>query len=53
MAFSTFNPHEPSVNKIINKNIHLLLNIYNLRELNPKGTILVANKRENNLQQLL
>ena len=33
--------------------IHLLLNNDNLKEFYPKGTILVANKREKNLQQLL
>ena len=54
IVFSTsFDPHGPNVNKIINRNIHLLLNNDNLKELYPKGTILVANKREKNLQQLL
>ena len=38
---------------LINRNIHLLLNNDNLKEVYPKGTILVANKREKNLQQLL
>ena len=41
------------VNKIVNRNIHLLYNNDNLKELYPKGTIVVANKREKNLQQLL
>ena len=50
---TSFNPHGPKVNKIINRNIHLLHNNDNLKELYPKGTILVANKREKNLQQLL
>ena len=45
--------HGPNINKIINRNIHLLLNNDNLKELYPKGIILVANKREKNLQQLL
>ena len=36
--------HGPNVNKIINRNICLLLNNDNLKELYPK-TILVANKR--------
>ena len=54
IAFPTsYNPHGPNVNKIINRNIHLLLNNDNLKELYPKETILVANKREKNLQQLL
>ena len=54
IVYSTsFNPHGPNVNKIINRNIHLLLNNDNLKELYPKGTILVPNKREKNLQQLL
>ena len=54
IVFSTsFNPHGPNVNKIINRNIHLLLSNDNLKEVSPKGTILVANKREKNLQQLL
>ena len=38
---------------LINRNIHLPLNNDNLKEIYPKGTILVANKREKNLQQLL
>ena len=38
---------------LINRNIHLLLNNDNLKELCPKETILVANKREKNLHQLL
>ena len=50
---TSFNPYGPKVNKIINRNIHLLHNNDNLKELCPKGTILVANKREKNLQQLL
>ena len=46
IIFSTpFNPHAPNVNKIINKNIHLLHNNDNLKELYPKGVILVASKR--------
>ena len=54
IVFSTsFDPHGPNVNKIINRNIHLLLNNDNLKELYTKGTILNANKREKNLQQLL
>ena len=49
IVFSTsFNLHGPNVNKIINRNIHLLLNNDNLKELYLKGTILVANKREGN-----
>ena len=51
IVFSTsFNPHGPNVNKIINRNIHLLLNNDNLKEFYPKGTILVANKWEKNFQ---
>ena len=54
IVFSTsFNPHGPNVNKIINRNIHLLLNNDNLKEFYPKGTILVANKWEKNFQHLL
>ena len=44
-----FNLHGPNFNKIINRNIHLLLNNYNLKELYPKGSILVANKSKNDL----
>ena len=39
--------------KKINRNIHLLLNNDSLSEVYPKGTILVAKKREKNLQQLI
>ena len=54
IVFSTsFNPRGPNVNKIINRNIHLVLNNDGLKEPIPKGTILVANKKETNLQQLL
>ena len=53
LVFSTsYNPHGPNLNKIMNRNIHLLHNNDNLKELYPKGAILVANKREKNLQQL-
>ena len=38
---------------MINRNICLLHSNDNLQELYPKGTILVANKREKNLQQML
>ena len=38
---------------LVHRNIHLLLNNDNLKDLHPKGTILVVNKREKNLQQLL
>ena len=31
-----FNPHGPNVNKIITRNIHLLLNNANVKELYPK-----------------
>ena len=48
-----FNPHGPNVNKIKTRNIHLLLNNANVKELYPKETILLPKKRENNLQQLL
>ena len=54
IVFSTsFHPHGPNVKKIRNKAIHLLLNNDNLKELYPKGTILVASKEEKNFQQLL
>ena len=50
---TSYNPYGSNVNKIINRNTLLLLNNDNLKELYPKGTILVGNTRENNLQQLL
>ena len=51
---TSITPHGPNTNKIINKNIYLLiLNNDNLSEFYPKGTILVANKRKKNLPQLL
>ena len=50
---ASFNLHGPNLNKIINRNIDLLLNNDNLKELYPKGTILVVTKKEKNLQQLL
>ena len=39
---ASFNPHGPNVNKIINRNIHLLLNNDNLKEVYQKGTVLVT-----------
>ena len=36
---TSFNPYGPKVNKIINRNIHLLHNNDNLKELYPKGAI--------------
>ena len=54
IVFSTsFNPHGPNVNKIINRNIHLVLNNDDLKEPTPEGIISVANEKETNLQQLL
>ena len=54
VVFSTsYNPHGPNVNKILRKNIHLLQNNDRLKEIFPEGTLLVANKREKNLQELL
>ena len=50
---TSLNLHGPNDNKIINENIHLLLNDDNLWELYPVGVILVANKRERTFQQLL
>ena len=40
IVFSTsFNPHGLNVYKIVNRNIYLLLNNDNLKELYPKGAI--------------
>lgn len=55
VVFSTsiFNSLRPNLNKIMNKNIHVLLTNDNLRKLYPKGRILFVNKMKKNLEQLL
>ena len=54
IIFSTkYNPRGPNISKIIKENLHLLQNHDLLKEIFPKGSILVANKREHNLKDLL
>ena len=54
IVFSTsYNPRGPNVNNIVRKYLHLIQNNPKLNTLIPKGTILVANKREKNLKELL
>ena len=48
-----FNPRGPDVNEIVQKHLHLLENQPELKELFPKGSVITANKRENNLKNLL
>ena len=48
-----FNPRGPDVNKIVRENLHLLENQPELKELFPKGAIITAYKREDNLKNLL
>ena len=50
---SVFNPRGPDISGIIKRNFHLLKNTPNLNKLFQKGSILVANKRAENLKQLL
>ena len=53
VIFSTkFNPRGPNVTKIIKENFHLLQNNEILKKLFPENSILLANKRENNLKDL-
>ena len=48
-----FNPRGPDVNEIVKRHLHLLENKPELKELFPKGSVITANKRENNLKNLL
>ena len=48
-----FNPRGPNVTKIIKDTFHLIQNNKILNRLFPENSILVANKRENNLKDLL
>ena len=54
VIFSTkFNSRGPNVTKIIKENFHLLKNNEILKGLFLENSIVVANKRENNLEDLL
>ena len=54
IVFSTaYNPRGPDVKSIIKSNLHLLEDQPNLQELFPKGSIIVANKKESSLKDLL
>ena len=48
-----FNPREPNVTKIMKENFHLSQNNKILKGSFPENSILVANKREHNLKDLL
>ena len=48
-----FNPLGPNVKKIVNDNMYLLQNSKVLKDLYPPAHTLVANKRENNLKELV
>ena len=48
-----FNPRGPDVNEIVKNHLHLLENQPELKEVFPKGSVITANKRENNLKNLL
>ena len=48
-----FNPRGLNVSKIINKHRHLLETDDTLKQLYPKNSIIIANKRGRNLQELL
>ena len=50
---SIYNTRGPDISSIINKHYHLIKNTPNLQKLYPNGSILVANKRAENLKQLL
>ena len=50
---STFNPQGPSVSQIINRQLHLIKNSPFLHNISPDGSILVANKRCQNFEDLL
>ena len=48
-----FNPRGPNGSEIINKHRHLLETDNTLKQLFPKNSVIVANKRGQNLQELL
>ena len=50
---ASYNPRGPDVSKILKEHLHIVENKPELAALFPKGTIKVANKRENNLGYLL
>ena len=50
---TTFNPRGPNVSSIIKQHLPLLSNHPELNEMFPDGSIMVANKREANLKELL
>ena len=49
----TFNPRGPNVSQIINNHLHLIKNSPFLHNIFSDGSILVANKRCQNLKDLL
>ena len=54
IIFATnFNPRGPDVASIIKRNVKLIENTPGLQALFPRGTIMVANKKESNLKNLL
>ena len=54
VVFTTkFNPRGPNVKNIIKSNLHIIENQPEIANLFPSGSIFVANKKENNLKDLL
>ena len=54
IIFATnFNPRGPDVASIIKRNVNIIENTPSLQTLFPRGAIMVADKRENNLKNLL
>ena len=54
IIFATnYNPRGPNVSNIIKKHLPIIENHPTLKTLFPKGSIIVANKRENNLNNLI
>ena len=54
VVFATkFNPRGPDVKKILENNLNIIANNPILNNIFPKGSILVASKRENNLGDLI
>ena len=50
---SKFNPRGPDVNKITRRNLKIIENHPELNRIFPKDSIIVANKRERNLKELM
>jgi len=54
VIFSTkYNPRGPNVKSIVDRHLPTLLNVTSLKDVFPEGSVMVANKRENGLADLL